>query len=86
LCGRIVALLTYATGNGSPTFTSFGKGVAKALTAKLALKILNIGVVPFSGNRWANIHSLKTQLSCGFKSAWVEMTTGAVDTVNIISQ
>jgi len=56
------------------------KGVAKALTAKLALEILNIGVVPFPGNRWANIRSLKTQLSCGFKPAWVEMTANSVDT------
>jgi len=51
-----------------------GEGVAKALMAKLALEILNAGIVPFSGNRWANIRSLKTQLSCGFKPAWAEMT------------
>jgi len=49
------------------------KGVAKALTSRLALEILSIDVVPFPGNRWANIRSLKTQLSCGFKPAWVEM-------------
>ena len=54
-----------------------GKGVAKALAAKLALEILNIGIVPFPGNRWANIRSLKTQLSCGFKPAWVEMTASS---------
>jgi GNAT superfamily N-acetyltransferase len=53
------------------------KGVAKALTAKLTLELLSIGVVPFSGNRWANLPSLKTQLSRGFKPAWVEMTAGA---------
>ena len=49
------------------------KGVAKALASKLALEILSIGVVPFPGNRWANIRSIRTQLSCGFKPAWVEM-------------
>ena len=58
-----------------------GKGVAKALAAKLALEILNAGIVPFPGNRWANIRSLKTQLSCGFKPVWVEMTASSADTV-----
>ena len=55
------------------------KGVAKALTAKLALYLLSIGVVPFPGNRWANIRSLKTQLSCGFKPAWVEMIANSAE-------
>jgi GNAT superfamily N-acetyltransferase len=49
------------------------QGVATAITSKLALELLHIGVVPFSGNRWANLRSLKTQLACGFKPAWVEM-------------
>lgn len=53
------------------------KGVATALTAKIALEVLNIGAVPFLGNRWANIRSLKTQLACGFKPAWVEMIAGS---------
>jgi len=58
-----------------------GKGVAKALLAKLALEILNVGIVPFGGNRWANVRSLKTQLSCGFKPAWVEMMASSSDTI-----
>lgn len=49
------------------------KGVASALTSRLALEILHIGIVPFLGNRWANIRSLKTELTCGFRPAWVEM-------------
>lgn len=49
------------------------KGVATALTTKISLEVLNIGVVPFLGNRWANMRSLKTQLACGFKPVWVEM-------------
>ena len=57
------------------------KGVASALTSKLASEILNLGVVPFLGNRWANIRSLKTQLSCGFKPSWVEMMASSVDTI-----
>ena len=55
------------------------KGIAAALVSKLALELLSIGVVPFPGNRWANIRSLKTQLSCGFKPAWVEMIASAAD-------
>ena len=55
------------------------KGVAKALTAKLALEILSLGIVPFTGNRWANIRSLKTQLSCGFKPAWAEMIANSAE-------
>ena len=56
------------------------KGVASALTSRLALEILHIGIVPFLGNRWANIRSLKTELTCGFKPAWVEMSAGFIDT------
>ena len=54
------------------------KGVAKALTAKLASEVLNMGIVPFPGNNWANIHSLKTQVSCGFRPAWAEMAAGFI--------
>jgi len=51
------------------------KGVAAALTSRLALEILNTGAIPYSGNVWGNIPSLKTQLACGFKLAWIEMQT-----------
>jgi len=57
------------------------KGVASALTGRLALEILHIGILPFGGNRWANIRSIKTQLSCGFRPAWVEITAGSADTI-----
>ena len=49
------------------------KGIGSALISRLALEILDMGIVPFAGNRWANIRSIKTQFSCGFKPAWVEM-------------
>ena len=51
------------------------KGVASALTSRLALEILHMGKVPFTGNLWANIPSLKTSLTCGFRPAWVETQT-----------
>ena len=49
------------------------KGVASALTSRLALDILQIGKVPFTGNVWANIPSFKTQFTSGFRPAWVEL-------------
>ena len=49
------------------------KGVATALTSRLALEILNIGKVPFTGNVWANIPSFKTQYTSGLRPTWVEM-------------
>ena len=55
------------------------KGVASALINRLALEILDMGIVPFAGNRWANIGSIKTQFSCGFRPAWVELTANPPD-------
>ena len=52
------------------------KGVASALTSRLALEILHIGKVPFTGNVWANIPSFKTQFASGFRPAWVEIQSG----------
>jgi len=52
------------------------KGVASALTSRLALEILNIRKVPFTGCLWANIGSFKTALASGFKLTWVEMQSG----------
>ena len=49
------------------------KGIGSALVSRLTLEILDMGIVPFAGNRWANIRSIKTQFSCGFRPAWVEM-------------
>jgi len=55
------------------------RGIALALTSRLALEILDIGVVPFGGYVWANIPSFKTQFACGFRPAWVEMTAMSAD-------
>ena len=49
------------------------KGVGSTLISRLTSEILDIGIVPFAGNRWANIRSIKTQFSCGFRPAWVEI-------------
>ena len=55
------------------------KGVASALTSRLALEILHLGKVPFTGNVWANIPSFKTQFASGFRPAWVEMQSSSAD-------
>lgn len=55
------------------------KGIASALVSRLANEILSFGIVPYAGNRWANIRSLKTQLACGFKPAWVDISASPID-------
>ncbi|MDE6613333.1 MAG: GNAT family N-acetyltransferase [Clostridia bacterium] len=51
-----------------------GKGVAGALTSRIALEILNMGKVPFYCAAWSNIKSVKNAVKCGFRPAWVELT------------
>ena len=58
------------------------KGVATAVTSKLALEILKLGKVPFYCAAWSNIKSVRNAIKSGFRPAWVELTardTGFVD-------
>jgi ribosomal protein S18 acetylase RimI-like enzyme len=50
------------------------KGIATALTSKLALEIMKKGKVPFYCTAWSNIKSVKNAIKSGFRPAWVEMT------------
>lgn len=50
------------------------KGVASALTSRLALEILDRGKVPFYCAAWSNIKSVRNAIKCGFRPAWVELT------------
>ena len=50
------------------------KGIASALTSRLALEILALGKVPFYCAAWSNIKSVRNALKCGFRPAWVELT------------
>lgn len=50
------------------------KGVASALTGRLAHEILKRGKVPFYCAAWSNIRSVRNALKSGFVPAWVEMT------------
>ena len=50
------------------------KGVASALTSRLALEILAREKVPFYCCAWSNIASARNAIRSGFRPAWVEMT------------
>lgn len=50
------------------------KGVASAVTSKLAIEILKLGKVPFYCAAWSNIKSVRNAIKSGFRPAWVELT------------
>ena len=50
------------------------KGVASALTNRLARAVFERGKVPFYASAWANIRSIRNGLRSGFDPAWVAMT------------
>ena len=50
------------------------KGVASAVTSKLALEVLKLGKVPFYCAAWSNIKSVRNAIKSGFRPAWVELT------------
>lgn len=55
------------------------KGIASALTSRLALEILRRGRVPFYCAAWSNLKSVRNALRAGFRPAWVEMTAKSLD-------
>ena len=61
------------------------RGIASALTNKLAREIMDRGKVPFYCSAWSNIRSVRNAIKSGFVPAWVEMTAkpiGIVDDMN----
>lgn len=50
------------------------KGIAAALTSRLAKEILAREKVPFYCSAWSNIRSVRNAVKSGFIPAWVEMT------------
>ena len=61
------------------------RGVASALTGRLAQEILRRGKVPFYCSAWSNIRSARNAIRSGFIPGWVEMTvkpTRLVDEMN----
>lgn len=61
------------------------RGVAAALTSRLALEILHAGRAPFYCVAWSNLRSVRNALRSGFVPAWTELTakpTAFVDALN----
>ena len=58
------------------------KGIASAVTSRLAVEVLNRGKVPFYCAAWSNIKSVRNALRCGFRPAWVELTVKPRDFVD----
>lgn len=50
------------------------RGIAAALTSRLAMEILERGKVPFYCCAWSNLPSARNAIKSGFFPAWVEMT------------
>ena len=50
------------------------KGIASAVTSRLALEVLALGKVPFYCAAWSNIKSVHNAVKSGFRPAWVELT------------
>ncbi len=58
------------------------KGIASALTSKLATEILERGKVPFYCCAWSNLKSARNAIKSGFRPAWVEMTVKSAESVD----
>ena len=61
------------------------KGIASALTGRLALEILALGKVPFYCAAWCNVKSVRNAIRSGFRPAWAEITAkeiAFVDSMN----
>ena len=57
------------------------RGIAAALTSRLALEILARGKVPFYCAAWCNLTSVRNAIRCGFRPAWTELTARSMDFV-----
>ena len=58
------------------------KGIASALTSRLATETLERGKVPFYCCAWSNIKSARNAIKSGFRPAWVEMTVKPANEVD----
>ena len=58
------------------------KGIASALTSRLALEILKLNKVPFYCAAWCNIKSVRNAIRSGFRPAWVQMTAKDISFVD----
>ena len=58
------------------------RGIASALTSRLAIEILKMDKVPFYCAAWCNLSSVRNAIKCGFRPAWAELTAREIDFVN----
>ncbi|MBE6791504.1 MAG: GNAT family N-acetyltransferase [Ruminococcaceae bacterium] len=61
------------------------KGIASAITSRLAMETLKLGKVPFYCAAWSNIRSVRNAIKCGFRPAWVELTARESEFVDEIN-
>ena len=61
------------------------RGIASALTSRLAIEILNRNKVPFYCAAWSNVRSVRNAIRSGFRPAWVEMTAKSRETVDMMN-
>lgn len=57
------------------------RGIAAAVTSRLAIEILKLGKVPFYCAAWCNLTSVRNAIRCGFRPAWAELTARPVEYV-----
>lgn len=62
------------------------KGIASALTNRLAIEILKRDKMPFYCCAWSNIHSARNAIRSGFVPAWVEMTVKPAEIVDKMNE
>lgn len=62
------------------------QGIARALTGKLALLILERGRTPFYCAAWSNLKSVRNAISSGFRPAWAELTVKPQQLVDEINK
>ncbi len=56
------------------------RGVASAMTSRLAWEIARRGLIPFYCAAWCNLPSVRNALRSGFRPAWVQLTAWEIYT------
>ena len=62
------------------------RGVAAALTSRLALEVLARGKVPFYCSAWSNLPSVRNAVRSGFVPAWVELSIQPAELIADMNQ
>lgn len=62
------------------------KGIAAALTARLATEILKRDIVPFYCCAWSNLGSIRNAIASGFRPAWVQVTVKQLHEIETLNK